>query len=884
VKRLFFLFSFFLVLFLSKETRAQASACPSVNAGPDVTICGGCTTLNATVQGSVGTTTYSTNSIPYNPYPYSGGTPVLINIDDTWSPVVNLPFCFNFFGQTYNQFVIGSNAIITFDLTQANQYCQWPINNAIPSNQNPMNSIMAPFHDIDPSVPVIGMPNSSADINWAVYGTAPCREMVISWDSVAMFSCNAMIASSQLVLHETTNIIDIYIREKPTCAAWNAGAAIEGIQDATGSTAYFVPGRNYPTNWSVNNDGWRFMPTGPPNYTFAWLDPSNNVISNALSFVVCPTQTTTYTAQVTNQSCNGPNIIVTDQITVTVAAGNLSVAMASTPSICNTATGTATATPTGTGPFTYSWAPGGQTTQSISGLTAGTYSCTVTDANGCVVTQTVVVASSSSTTVTLTAQTNLVCNGANNGSATVSANGGQGPYTYSWAPSGGNSATATGLAAGTYTVTVTDANNCTSTQTVTITQPAALTLALASTNISCFGGGNGSATATGGGGTGPYTYVWQPGGQTTATISNLAVGNYTCTITDANGCVTTQTTAITQPQVFTSNISNTVNTSCGQNNGSATAAVAGGTGPFNYAWSPSGGNAQTASSLAPGNYTVNIVDANGCTTSSTVTILPSVPAVASFSGIDTTGCAPICVQFTNTSPAAVSCLWDFGDNLSSTNCNTIHCYTIPGIYTVSLTITDGTGCTATATHTNMVDVYPQPVASFIADPDSASEFDPVIYFMSTSTNSTSWTWTFGDSAQGSSNMQNTNYTYSDTGSYVVTLVVSNSFGCTDSISETVFIVPEFTFYAPNAFTPNGDGKNDIFLPMGTDINENTFHLWIFDRWGNLIFETKDFNKGWDGRANGGKDVAQIDTYVWKVSFTDLLNKNHKFVGHVSLIK
>ena len=849
-----------------------------------MTICGGCTTLNATVQGSVGTATYSVSSIPYSPFPYSGGTPVLINIDDTWSPTVNLPFCFNFFGQNYNQFVIGSNAIITFDLTQANQYCQWPITNAIPANStvSPVNCIMAPWHDIDPSVPVVGMPNSSADINWAVYGTAPCREMVISWDSVAMFSCNAMIASSQLVLHETTNIIDIYIREKPTCSSWNGGAAIEGIQDLTGTTAYVVPGRNFPTMWTVNNDGWRFMPTGPPNYTFAWLDQNNNVISNSLSFVVCPGQTTTYTAQVTNAGCNGP-IVVTDPITVTVSAGNLSVAMASTSTVCNNSTGTATATPTGTGPFTYSWAPGGQTTQSINGLAAGTYSCTVTDANGCVVTQTVVVATSSSTTVTLTSLTNIVCNGNNTGSATVSANGGQGPYTYSWSPSGGTSATATGLAAGTYTVTVTDANNCTSTQTVTVTQPPPLTLAMATTNITCFGMGNGTSTATGGGGTGPYSYVWQPGGQTTTTISNLAVGNYTCTLTDANGCVTTQTTSITQPALFTCGV-NAVNTSCGLNNGSATTFVNGGTGPFNYAWSPGGGNSQTDSLLAPGTYTVNIVDANGCTTMDSVTILSSVPAVASFSGIDTTGCQPICATFTNTSPAATSCLWDFGDGFTSTNCNETHCYTVPGTYSVQLTITDGSGCTAIATHTNMVDVYPQPVASFIADPDTASEFDPVIYFQSTSTNTTNWLWVFGDSAQGTSTMANTNYTFPDTGSFAVTLYVSNSYGCIDSVTETIFIAREFTFYAPNAFTPNGDGKNDLFLPVGTAIDENSFHMYIFDRWGNLIYETRDFNKGWDGRANGGVDIAQIDTYVWKVSFNDLLRKNHKYMGHVSLIR
>lgn len=341
------------------------------------------------------------------------------------------------------------------------------------------------------------------------------QELVISWDSVALFNCTSLNASSQLVLHENTNIIDVFIREKTTCSAWNGGAAIEGIQNATGTIAYTVAGRNFPTIWNANNDGKRFMPTGAPNYTFAWLDPANNVISNSQTFVVCPTNTTTYTAQVTNQTCSGP-IVVTDQITVTISPGNMTIAMSSTPSLCNNSTGTATATPTGTGPFTYNWQPAGQTTPTITSVSAGTYTCTVTDANGCSSTQTIIVTSSSSNTVTLTAQTNILCNGGTNGAATVTVSGGQPPYAYAWAPSGGNNPTANGLAAGNYTVTVTDANNCTSTQTVIITQPPALLLSITQVNVACFGMANGSATATVSGGTGSSTYLWQPAGQTTA--------------------------------------------------------------------------------------------------------------------------------------------------------------------------------------------------------------------------------------------------------------------------------------------------------------------------------------------------------------------------------
>src|SRR5688572_26980498 len=119
------LLSFLILLFNVGQLFSQASACPAVNAGPDQTVCPGqCTNLTSTIQGSVGTTTYAVQTIPYNPYPYSGGNSVLINIDDTWSNVINIPFCFQFFGNTYNQLVIGSNAIISFDLTYAGGYCQ----------------------------------------------------------------------------------------------------------------------------------------------------------------------------------------------------------------------------------------------------------------------------------------------------------------------------------------------------------------------------------------------------------------------------------------------------------------------------------------------------------------------------------------------------------------------------------------------------------------------------------------------------------------------------------------------------------------------------------------------------------------------------------------
>lgn len=375
--------------FFYQDMNAQASACPDVFATPDTSLCGtgGCVNLNAQVQGTRATTSYNGYAIPYSPYAFTGGNSILLNIDDTWSSVITMPFCFEFFGNTYNQIVIGSNAIVTFDLAQANGYCQWPINAAIPSNQNPMNSIMAPFHDIDPSV----TGNPPADINWQVYGTAPCRQFVITWYSVPMFSCTSVLATSQLVLHESTNIIDIYLANKPTCAQWNAGAAIQGIQNATGTTAYVTPGRNFPTQWTATNDGYRFEPNGAANFTFAWFDLAGNQLSTQTTFQVCPPTTTSYVAVVTNTSCAG-TIVVNDTVTIGVSPGTVTAQSTGTADICNGGYGSASTTGNGgTAPYTYLWQPGGQTTQTATNLTAGTYIVTITDAAGCAIIDTVVV-------------------------------------------------------------------------------------------------------------------------------------------------------------------------------------------------------------------------------------------------------------------------------------------------------------------------------------------------------------------------------------------------------------------------------------------------------------------------------------------------------------
>ncbi|MGL4596692.1 MAG: T9SS type A sorting domain-containing protein, partial [Bacteroidia bacterium] len=245
--------------------------------------------------------------------------------------------------------------------------------------------------------------------------------------------------------------------------------------------------------------------------------------------------------------------------------------------------------------------------------------------NGLVVITPLVVAP----TATIAQNATIQCFGQSTASLTATVTGGSSPYTYSWAPSGGNAATATGLAAGTYTVTVTDANSATTTQTFSITEPTALVASTMQTNVTCNGGTNGDAMVMVSGGTPSYQYSWAPSGGNAATASGLGAGTYTCTITDANGCVETQTVSITEPTALVASTMQTNVTCNGGTNGDAMVMVSGGSPNYQYSWAPSGGNAATANGLGAGTYTCTITDANGCVATQTVSITEPSALIAS---------------------------------------------------------------------------------------------------------------------------------------------------------------------------------------------------------------------------------------------------------------
>ena len=375
---------------------------------------------------------------------------------------------------------------------------------------------------------------------------------------------------------------------------------------------------------------------GTAPYTFTWTGPSG-FTSNSQNISGLGAGTYCVIIRDANGCTNGAGATC---VTLTQPAGNLTATVSSQTNVsCNgSANGSATVSPTGgTAPYTITWdsAPVQNTATAIN-LPPRTYTVAVKDVNNCTATNTITITEPAQPlTANITSQTNVLCKGGSTGTATVSANGGTPPYTYTWSSIPVQfTATATGLPIGTYTVTVKDSKNCSASVPVSITEPlVAFTATLtAHTDVLCKGQATGSLTAAGSGGSGLYTYMWS-NGAVTATASGLVAGSYSVNVFDGNGCTVpvNLSATITEPAlVFSASISSKTNVFCkGSCTGSATVAAIGGSGSYTYTWTTVAvQNTATASSLCAGAYQVTVKDANGCTTPIVLPVSITEPAVA----------------------------------------------------------------------------------------------------------------------------------------------------------------------------------------------------------------------------------------------------------------
>ena len=374
---------------------------------------------------------------------------------------------------------------------------------------------------------------------------------------------------------------------RPTQLLASALATGARCAGGTGSVALMASGGNAP-------------------FTYLW---SNGATTQNLSDVSAGTYSVTVTDASGCTAMASATVGSPAQMRATATATAASCAGGATGSVALSVSG-------GTAPFTYLWS-NGATTQNLMGVAPGTYSVTVTDANGCSAgcSATVDGTTALRPSITTTAAT---CCTSRSGSVDLMVSGGTAPYSYLWS-NGATTQDLSNVAAGTYTVTITDALGCTATASATITQPAALALRTMLTSPSCCNASTGGIDLTVSGGTAPYSYRWS-NGATTQDLSGVAAGTYSVTVTDARGCTASTSATLTQPTALRAGTSST-NATCAGSDGTATASASGGTAPYSYRWSPGGQTTATATGLGAGSYTVTITDARGCTATSSTSVL-----------------------------------------------------------------------------------------------------------------------------------------------------------------------------------------------------------------------------------------------------------------------
>ena len=562
--------------------------------------------------------------------------------------------------------------------------------------------------------------------------------------SVTVSDANSCTATATATLNPPTPVTASITPTNPLCNGATSGSAVASASGGTGTGYTYTWSGGTANGSSVTGIGAGSISVtvsdansctatatatlNPPTPVTASITPTNPLCNGATSGSAVASASggtgAGYTYTWSGGTANGSSVtgIGAGSISVTVSDANSCTATATatlnpptpvtasiTPTnpLCNGATsGSAVASASGgTGAgYTYTWSGGTANGNSVTGIGAGSISVTVSDANSCTATATAALTEPTPVTASIT-PTDPLCNGATSGSAVASASGGTGAgYTYTWSGGTANGNSVTGIGAGSISVTVSDANSCTATATAALTEPTPVTASIAPTDPLCSGGANGTAVATGGGGTPTYTFAWG-NAQTGDTANGLSAGSIDVVVTDANGCTASANATLNNPAPMSAAITPTDPTCSGAASGQALVAANGGTTPYTYTWS----DAQTANpaiNLIAGAITVTVTDANGCTATATETLTEPTPVTASIAPTN-----PTCNGATNGQAIAAASggtgayafVWSNGQSGSNA--------TALGIGSITVTVTDANGCTATA---NQILTEPVPVTASIA--------------------------------------------------------------------------------------------------------------------------------------------------------------------------
>lgn len=587
---------------------------------------------------------------------------------------------------------------------------------------------------------------------------------------------------------------------------------------------------------------------GSGTITYAWTGggtPSGADLSDS------PATTTTYTVIGNDNGCNS----IPAEGTITV--NPLPTITVSSISTCAGVSATITAS----GGTSYTWAGGG--TPSGADLSDGptattTYTATGTDAAGCFSTGEGTITVPSAVTLSISPDEVTICTGSTG--AALTANG---AAAYSW----NTGETTPGIQVNpttttTYTVTESGAGGCAAVATATVTVNTTPTVSVAS-DIGCEGD---AVTITASGDADGYVWSDASTGATLTDSPAAGINTYTVTATIGGNCPVTATGTI----AITATPTVTVNDASICEGQTATLTASGAS---SYTWSPNVGSTATVAP-APTTATSFTVtgDVLGCTATAVSNV--TVDATPTITVSSDSVCAGDAA--TLTANGAVSYTWLPGGNTGAT-------ITVNPTQTTTYTVTGLTAASCPGTGTGTVTAYPLPVAAF-NDPATINLSEADILFSDQSSNAGAWAWDFGDgSPTALSTSQNPQHIYADTGLYNISLIVVSPGGCVDSVLHDIYIVPDVIVFIPNSFTPDGDELNDGFAVKGAGIQEDSFELRIFDRWGEQVFHTKDIYEQWIGDNDGG-DECQQDVYVYILTIKDNFGKEKKYLGNITLLR
>lgn len=812
-----------LLLFLLFPFFLLSQYCPFI--GPDLTLpCGVTqTTLTADLsqcgQGALPQGT-SNYGVTNIPYVAQVNNGTLVQLsDDSQSGTFNIGFTFCFYGSNYTQFRIGSNGWISLG---AGVQPATFATQAIPSANAavPKNCIMGPWQDWNPSL--------GGQIRYQVQGTAPCRKLVVSWIGVPMFSCTNLQGTFHIILYESTNVIENHIANKPACNQWANGTAVQGIHNLLGNAAVTVAGRN-STQWVTTNNAYRWTPNGGViQPTWTWYQVGNpNPIGTGLSITVTPPiGGAYYTCQPVFPSCNAGWATCN----AGVGQGPDTILVTPTPNLPNP-------------------------------------------------------------NVTVN---NPLCTDSCNGSIIVTPVGGLAPFIINWNGLG-NNLTLSNLCDGTYTFTLNDANGCTYNGSATLIDPLPLqSPSVIGTNPTCFGYCDGLATVNPVDGLAPYSFVWS-NNQLTQTATNLCSGNYSVTVIDANNCPATNNVILVDPPQVTINPIVGSDTVCfnSTNNIYSVSSVFPN---LTYTWSSGIGVFQ---GQGTNQITLDVTGVNGGLYNNTLTvfgqnqigcqsqpqtftiydlnILPVITPVGPFCEYDN------CINLIATPPNGIFSGMNVWGNQYCPDNGFIGLDVVNYMYSQS-------GCWFD-TSIN-VQVYPRPnilpITNGVVDENmeyhqicEGATITDIFDLVSVSGGYNEW-YIFGDTITNNT----LSVTWDMDGIFTFQGVRWDN-GCVSnpqSFTITLELCPNEIFYIPNAFTPDGDERNNLFKPIitsGVDIFNYTF--LIYNRWGQIVWESFNPNIGWDGTYNG--TMCQDGVYTWKLRFkTPKTDEVKEFKGSLTLIR